>query len=44
MEELGTRDLEELEILHTQAVEKGDIILAETIAYLISEKQKESLN
>ena len=43
MEELGTRDLEELEYLYTQAMAGNDTLLAQTIAYLISQKQQKLL-
>jgi hypothetical protein len=42
--ELTTQTIEELESLYNRAIQKGDEILADTIAYLISEKQQETLN
>lgn len=37
---LEQKDLEKLEELYAKAVEIGDELLADTICYLISEKQK----
>lgn len=39
-ENYDTKDLQQLEELYNKAVERGDEILADTLCYLIAEKQK----
>ena len=41
---LSNKTLDQLENLYTKAVERGDELLADTIAYLISEKQQQIVN
>ena len=41
---MDTTDLEELEKLYNDAMAINDTVLAQTIAYLIAEKQKEIVN
>lgn len=43
-QELIQKDIEELEALYDQAVQKGDQTLADVIAYLIVEKQDKIVN
>lgn len=43
-DKLSQKTVEELENLYNKAMERGDEILADTIAYLISEKQQQIVN